>query len=214
MVEFPFVAGKASNEQKRFLDALFEAANVQLKYLRDGVISGEMVRAVKAVFKKHALEQYDVYPPMHGIILAHEHLFIDLRNQFTEFGDSEKRRLSYEKLRMGNLDLVRRNPYAIRDNLLLDELEVAVAEVNAFAALGGKTIVDCTSIGIQRDPAERGFAGGIFARDIDRVRVIKNILDWGYKKQILVTNDICLKSMLQHYGGWGYDHILGNIACL
>jgi Xaa-Pro aminopeptidase len=69
-VEFPFVAGKGSDEQKRFLDALFEAANVQLEYLKDGVISGEMVRAVKTVFKKHALEQYDVYPPMHGIGLA------------------------------------------------------------------------------------------------------------------------------------------------
>ncbi len=69
-VEFPFVAGKASDEQKRFLNALFEAANVQLEYLRDGVISGEMVQAVKAVFKKHTLEQYDVYPPMHGIGLA------------------------------------------------------------------------------------------------------------------------------------------------
>jgi Xaa-Pro aminopeptidase len=69
-VEFPFVAGKASDEQKGFLNALFEAANVQLAYLRDGVISREMVRAVKAVFKKHSLEQYDVYPPMHGIGLA------------------------------------------------------------------------------------------------------------------------------------------------
>lgn len=29
-----------------------------------------------------------------GIILPHEHLFIDLRNQFTEFQDPEKRRLS------------------------------------------------------------------------------------------------------------------------
>lgn len=29
-----------------------------------------MVRAVKAVFKKHNLTKYDVYPPMHGIGLA------------------------------------------------------------------------------------------------------------------------------------------------
>jgi Xaa-Pro aminopeptidase len=29
-----------------------------------------MVKAVKAVFKKHGLSQYDVYPPMHGIGLA------------------------------------------------------------------------------------------------------------------------------------------------
>ncbi len=73
-VEFPFVAGKASEGQKRFLAALFEAANVQLNYLRDGVVSGEMVRAVKAVFAKHNLQEYDVYPPMHGIGLAEAEL--------------------------------------------------------------------------------------------------------------------------------------------
>jgi len=69
-VEYPFVAGKANDGQKRFLGALFEAADVQQKYLADGVIAGEMVRAVKAVFKKHNLTKYDVYPPMHGIGLA------------------------------------------------------------------------------------------------------------------------------------------------
>jgi Xaa-Pro aminopeptidase len=69
-VEYPFVAGTANDAQKRFLGALFEAAGVQLGYLRDGVISGEMVRAVKQIFRKHKLEQYDIYPPMHGIGLA------------------------------------------------------------------------------------------------------------------------------------------------
>jgi Xaa-Pro aminopeptidase len=68
--EFPFVAGKASDEQKRFLDALFAAANEQLKYLHAGVIAGEMVRAVRTVFRKRKLDQYDIYPPMHGIGLA------------------------------------------------------------------------------------------------------------------------------------------------
>jgi len=43
---------------------------VQLKYLRAGAISGEMVRAVKAVFDRHGLKKYDLYPPMHGIGLA------------------------------------------------------------------------------------------------------------------------------------------------
>ena len=69
-VEFPFVAGKASEEQQRFLNALFEAAEVQLGYLTDGTIGGEMVRAVRDVFRRHGLSQYDVYPPMHGIGLA------------------------------------------------------------------------------------------------------------------------------------------------
>lgn len=68
--EYPFVAGKTSDSQKRFLNVLLEAANEQMRYLKDGVISGDMVRAVKAVFKKHKMEEYDVYPPMHGIGLA------------------------------------------------------------------------------------------------------------------------------------------------
>jgi Xaa-Pro aminopeptidase len=69
-VEFPFVAGKATDGQKWLLNVLFEAANVQQGYLKDGVVSGEMVRAVKAVFAKYDLQAYDVYPPMHGIGLA------------------------------------------------------------------------------------------------------------------------------------------------
>ena len=69
-VEYPFVIGKSSDGQKRFLSALFDAANTQQDYLKAGVISGDMVRAVKAVFKKHGMEKYDVYPPMHGIGLA------------------------------------------------------------------------------------------------------------------------------------------------
>ena len=69
-VEYPFVAGTPSDGQKRFLRALFEAANEQQKFLHDGVRFGDMVRAVKAVFARHGLSEYDVYPPMHGIGLA------------------------------------------------------------------------------------------------------------------------------------------------
>ena len=69
-VEYPFVIGKASDEQKKVLNAIFEAANVQQSFLRSGVVAGEMVKAVKAVFAKHGMTQYDLYPPMHGIGLA------------------------------------------------------------------------------------------------------------------------------------------------
>ena len=69
-VEYPFVIGKASDEQKKFLNVLFEAANVQQNYLKAGVVAGEMVKKVKEVFAKHGMTQYDLYPPMHGIGLA------------------------------------------------------------------------------------------------------------------------------------------------
>ena len=60
--------------------------------------------------------------------------------------------------------------------------------------------------------ADRGFAGGSFAFDIERVKAIKTLVDKGYKSQLLMTNDICIKSMLRAYGGWGYDHVLSNIV--
>ncbi|MBE6389946.1 MAG: aminopeptidase P family protein [Lentisphaerae bacterium] len=69
-VEYPFVIGKASDEQKKFLNVLFEAANVQQDYLKAGVVAGEMVKMVKEVFARHGMTQYDLYPPMHGIGLA------------------------------------------------------------------------------------------------------------------------------------------------
>jgi len=69
-VEFPFVAGKATGEQQNMLSVLIEAANVQQKYLKAGMITGEMVRAVKTIYRKHGFDEFDVYPPMHGIGLA------------------------------------------------------------------------------------------------------------------------------------------------
>jgi phosphotriesterase-related protein len=303
-----------------------------------------------------------------GVVLPHEHLFIDLRNQFTEFDDPEKQEISQQPLCMANLGTVRMNPYAIKDNLLLDDVGIAVQEAEHFKKRGGNTIVDCTSIGINRDPLklrtlaeetglnivagcgyytydthpdgiedwsaekiadhmlcdmlegidgtgiragiygeigtsdpirpseakclqataiafqqkraevqvhtfpwgqagleashllidggvdpgkivichtdiefdvpyivsllrlgvniefdnfgkeffilkeDRGFAGGVFARDIERVRLILDLLEQDYEEQILITNDICLKSMLRAYGGTGYDHILCNIV--
>ena len=48
--------------------------------------------------------------------------------------------------------VVRRNPYAVLDNLVLDDSDLAVEEGNGFVQLGGQTIADCTSIGIQRSP--------------------------------------------------------------
>ena len=38
--------------------------------MKAGTVSGEMVRAVKAVFAKHHMTEFDLYPPMHGIGLA------------------------------------------------------------------------------------------------------------------------------------------------
>jgi phosphotriesterase-related protein len=304
-----------------------------------------------------------------GIILPHEHIFINLVNQFHEPIGAEKKALSREHISLANYGFLRRNPYALRENLIMDDLDLAVEELKWFGSLGGRIVVDCTSIGIGRAPeklcavAERtglliiagcgyytqdthpadmaqrtetdlademvqdltegiggtgvragiigeigtsdpispnelknlraaaeankqtgaplqihtypwgktgieaaevliklgvdparivichidvaldqaylrallehgvfvefdnfgkefyidredrvGFSGGVFASDLERVRTIRQLIEWGYESRILITNDLCLKQMLRSYGGWGYAHILRHIV--
>jgi phosphotriesterase-related protein len=303
-----------------------------------------------------------------GIISPHEHILIDIRNQFTEFSAASRRALSEEAVQLSNLDALSRNPYAVRDNLVLNDLAVAEDELLRFKRAGGDTVVDATSVGIGRDPealygisrvvginiiagcgyytadthpedmddktveqikveiltdltegidgtsiragvigeigtstpihpneekvliaaaeahAEtdvgiivhtypwgkhglealdilkqhgarldrvsinhidveidldyctelvktgafiefddfgkeyfidrrfRGFAGGVFARDFERVQAVKHLINAGYLHNILIACDVCLKTLLHKYGGWGYDHVLTNVV--
>lgn len=47
-----------------------------------------------------------------------------------------------------------------------------------------------------------------FVYDLERIKLLKQLIDEGYGKQILICNDICLKTMWKKYGGPGYAHIL------
>jgi len=62
------------------------------------------------------------------------------------------------------------------------------------------------------DKRDRSVLRGMFARDIDRVKAIKQLIDWGFLEQILVSTDVCLKTCLHRYGGWGFDHMITNIV--
>jgi len=302
-----------------------------------------------------------------GIISPHEHIFIDIRNQADIYTEADKAALSEERVSITNLGVLSRNPYAVKDNLVLNNVQLAEKELLYFKNMGGNTIVDATPKDIGRDPlalyrisksldlniiagtgyytqdthchgvnsltteeiskkiekeilegmdntqiragvigeiglskgildnekkvlkaagiAQKekgtgvlihtypwsrdgikalnileetgceigkicichidididleycinlcsrgayiefdnfgkeyylskkgdGFAGGAFARDIERVRAIKVLINKGFINNILVSNDICLKILLHAYGGWGYDHIITNI---
>jgi phosphotriesterase-related protein len=58
---------------------------------------------------------------------------------------------------------------------------------------------------------DRYYMQGRFAYDLERVQAICKLIADGFVDHILITNDICLKSLLHSYGGRGYDHILTNI---
>jgi phosphotriesterase-related protein len=48
--------------------------------------------------------------------------------------------------------------------------------------------------------------------DLDRVKALCRLLERGYARQILLGCDVCMKSRLHRYGGWGYDHLLTNVV--
>lgn len=60
------------------------------------------------------------------------------------------------------------------------------------------------------EPQKGSFAGGPFETDSARAIMLKQLVDKGYEKQLLVANDVCLKTSLHAYGGWGYDHLFSN----
>jgi phosphotriesterase-related protein len=48
--------------------------------------------------------------------------------------------------------------------------------------------------------------------DLDRVKALCRLLERGYARQILLGCEVCMKSRLHRYGGWGYDHLLTNVV--
>ena len=319
--------------------------------------------------------QGEIDPEKLGMVLPHEHILIDLRNQFSEPPEVTKKQLSGQQVNIDNMGVLRRNPWALIDNLVINDMSIAEEEVLEYKRAGGDTIVDVTNIGLGRDPvalrrisratgvniiagcsyyyhdthpkdmgsktvediknqiicdietgmdetgiragvigeigvsqdmhvderkvlaasgraqaetgagvqvhifpwgkgggkplgmealsilvkhgadpekvsinhvdvamdirldycieiletgayvefdnfghefyvdkANRKFIPGPFALDFQRVDAIKKLIDRGYLSKILVSTDICHKTLLHHYGGWGYDHIPTNIV--
>ncbi|MFT2017545.1 phosphotriesterase [Streptomyces sp. 796.1] len=105
----------------------------------------------------------EVSPDALGLVLPHEHLLSDFAppadtaESWAAAGHPRPaaagpRRLYHAPLTMdllGDLTLGAAN----RDNWLLDDERVAVAEATAFRAAGGGTLVDATPAGLGRQPA-------------------------------------------------------------
>jgi phosphotriesterase-related protein len=85
-------------------------------------------------------------------ILPHEHLLIDLTNQYRPFAEASKASYSTQKVNLQNRGILARNPLAMRDNLLIDDVDCAQRELMEFKKAGGDLIADVTSIGLGRDP--------------------------------------------------------------
>ena len=50
------------------------------------------------------------------------------------------------------------------------------------------------------------------AFDADRERALIRLLDSGYERQLLISQDNCLKMHLRPFGGYGYSHVMRHIV--
>lgn len=50
------------------------------------------------------------------------------------------------------------------------------------------------------------------ASDEDRVKALAELVGSGYEKRILISQDVCFKTDLVAFGGWGYAHILNHFV--
>jgi len=89
-----------------------------------------------------------------GLTLSHEHLILDGGCFFEPAAEPALAALVDVPLSPENAPQLRLASCSNRDNLMLGERELALAEIAEFTALGGRSIVDLTSsVGLGRDPA-------------------------------------------------------------
>jgi phosphotriesterase-related protein len=86
-----------------------------------------------------------------GVTHTHEHVFVDLTCYWQRPAEATLQPVACGPVELRHLDQLRRNPWLNRDNLLLDDFDLAVEEVQEFARRGGNTLVDLSLRDIGRD---------------------------------------------------------------
>ena len=92
-----------------------------------------------------------VRPEDLGRTLTHEHVFIDLRNLWTRPKEVVEQAAAHVPLTIEVIGNLRRDVLGNLDNLVLDDVPTAVAELVAFRGAGGDTLVDMSVPDIGRD---------------------------------------------------------------
>jgi len=86
-----------------------------------------------------------------GKTLIHEHLVLDVATWYAGDAHSEKW-IANSPIGIEMLGRLRMDPFINKDNLVLNNVKMISEELGQFKKLGGSTVVECTNIGLGRDP--------------------------------------------------------------
>ena len=87
-----------------------------------------------------------------GITTMHEHLLFDLTVWFKELDSPAGKALAHQPITMDNRYQATHRHFAVLDNLVHKDEQVAINEATLYKEVGGNTIVDATNIGLGRNP--------------------------------------------------------------
>ncbi|RWL16123.1 MULTISPECIES: phosphotriesterase [Mesorhizobium] len=86
-----------------------------------------------------------------GVTLMHEHILLDGARTWKCPCHPDDMALAEQPVNIEIIGELRMNPYVNRDNVSLDDSDLALSELQRYRALGGHTVVDATNIGIGRE---------------------------------------------------------------
>ena len=84
-------------------------------------------------------------------ICPHEHLFLDMTHEAVAPETRAERERFYGEITMETLGVLRRNPYVVRTNLILDSVQDSINELKYLEREGCNLLVEVTSVGLGRD---------------------------------------------------------------
>ena len=101
-----------------------------------------------------------------GSICVHEHLFLDMTHEAVMPKTETEKQLFYGEIQMDKLGILRRNPYIIQTNLILDNIEDAVSELEYLRKYNCNLFVDLTTVGL--------------GRNIEKLRIVSQKTDMNF----------------------------------
>lgn len=96
------------------------------------------------------------------------------------------------------------------EKICIDHIDVLIRPEYIFRLLERGAFVEFDNFGKEFYLPK----GRRFAYDMERMEILKSIIEKGFGDRVLVSNDICLKTMWRTYGGIGYAHILQNVRAI
>lgn len=152
-----------------------------------------------------------------GITLSHEHILTDVTALFTVPKEATGRRMAYEPVSMENLYWIHTHLMGNKDDLMMNNEELAVDEVMRFKRAGGDTIIEMSCVGLGRDP--------LGLRRISRATGLNIVMGAGYyigcshpeelkeKSEDEIADEI-VKDIMSGVGDTGVRAgIIGEIGC-